>query len=220
VGQGFAQHVGQALARALARHLHQAQLREAADRGARAVARELLAELGQHGLLVLLARHVDEVDDDDAAQVAQAQLPRDGAGGLEVGLEDGVVEVARADEAAGVDVHRGQRLGLVDDQVAAALEVHAPRQRAHDLLLDAEQVEDRPLAACTAAAWPPPRACRSGRTGLQRVVLHLRVDADGLRLLVGQVAQHALGQAQVLVQQVPAARFARARGSCAQALRR
>jgi hypothetical protein len=28
---------------------------------------------------VLLAHHVDEVDDDDAAQVAQAQLPRDGA---------------------------------------------------------------------------------------------------------------------------------------------
>jgi hypothetical protein len=49
---------------------------------------------------VLLARHVDEVDDDDAAEVAQAQLARDRARGLEVGLEDRVVEVARADEAA------------------------------------------------------------------------------------------------------------------------
>jgi hypothetical protein len=28
---------------------------------------------------LVLARHVDEVDDDDAAQVAQAQLARDGA---------------------------------------------------------------------------------------------------------------------------------------------
>jgi hypothetical protein len=107
---------------------------------------QLLAEFGQHGLLVLFARHVDEVDDDDAAQVAQPQLPRDGAGGFEVGLEDGVVEVARADEAAGVHVHRGQRLGLVEDDVAAALQVHAPRQRTFDLFLDAEQVEDRPLA--------------------------------------------------------------------------
>jgi hypothetical protein len=39
--------------------------------------------------------HVDEVDDDDAAEIAQAQLARDGLRGLEVGLEDGVVEVAR-----------------------------------------------------------------------------------------------------------------------------
>ena len=29
----------------------------------------------------------------------------------------------RADEAAGIDVDRGHRLGLVDDQVAAGLEV-------------------------------------------------------------------------------------------------
>jgi hypothetical protein len=45
--------------------------------------------------------------------------------GFEVGLEDGVVEVAHADEAAGVDVDGGHRLGLVDDQVAAGLEVDA-----------------------------------------------------------------------------------------------
>jgi len=45
---------------------------------------------------VVLALHVDEVDDDDAAQVAQAQLPRDRLRGLQVGLEDRVVEIARA----------------------------------------------------------------------------------------------------------------------------
>jgi hypothetical protein len=42
--------------------------------------------------------HVDEVDDDDAAQVAQPQLARDGVRRFEVGLEDRVVEVARADK--------------------------------------------------------------------------------------------------------------------------
>ena len=51
--------------------------------------------VGQHGLLVVFARHVDEVHDDDAAQVAQAQLARNGLRGLQVGLEDGVVEIAR-----------------------------------------------------------------------------------------------------------------------------
>jgi hypothetical protein len=48
----------------------------------------------EHGVLVLFVFHVDEVGDDDAAQVAQAQLAGDGLRRLEVGLEDGVVEVA------------------------------------------------------------------------------------------------------------------------------
>ena len=69
--------MGERLARALPRHLDQAELREAADRDLGAVARELLLQLGEHRRLVLLARHVDEVDDDDAAEVAQAQLARD-----------------------------------------------------------------------------------------------------------------------------------------------
>ena len=85
----------QRFARALARHLHQAQLREAVDRDARAVARQRLLQLGQHRIAVLRVLHVDEVDDDDAAQVAQAQLARDRLRRFEVGLEDGVVEIAR-----------------------------------------------------------------------------------------------------------------------------
>jgi len=63
-------------------------------------------------------------------------LPRDGLRGLEVGLEHRVVERTHADEAAGVDVDRGQRLGLVEDQVAPALQVDAAVQRALDFLLD------------------------------------------------------------------------------------
>jgi hypothetical protein len=105
-----------------------------------------LRNSAEHGVAVFGALHVDEVDDDDAAQVAHAQLAGDGLGGLEVGLEDGVVEVARADEAAGVHVDGGHRLGLVDDQVAAGLEVDAAGQGLLDLVLDAVQVEQRALA--------------------------------------------------------------------------
>jgi hypothetical protein len=64
---------------------------------------------------------------------------------FQVGLEDGVVEVAAADEAAGVDVDGGHRFGLVDDQVAARLQVHR-RPRALDFLFHAVQVEQRALA--------------------------------------------------------------------------
>ena len=134
--------MGEGFARALARHLHQPQLREAVDRDPRAVARQGLPEFGQHRVAVLLRVHVDEVDDDDAAEVAQPELPRDRLRGLEVGLEDGVVERAPRDEAAGVHVDRGERFGLVDDEVAAALEIHAPGQRLLDLLLHREEVEE------------------------------------------------------------------------------
>jgi len=68
--------------------------------------------------LVLLVVHVDEIHDDDAAEVPQPQLPGDRLCCFEVGLEDGVVEITAADEAAGVHVHRGQCLSLVDDQIS------------------------------------------------------------------------------------------------------
>ena len=64
----------QRLAGALARHLDQAQLREAVDGEARPVALQRPVELGQHRGPVIGLLHVDEVDDDDAAEVAQPQL--------------------------------------------------------------------------------------------------------------------------------------------------
>ena len=144
--------------------------------------------------------HVDEVDDDDAAQVAQPQLARNGQGRFQVGLEHRVVEVARADEAAGVDVDGGQRLGLVDDQVAAGLQIHPSAQRLGDFLIDVEQIKNRALA-------PVVRQARRGgghellAEGQQGVELLARIDADRLRGLARQITQHALQQVQVFVQQ-------------------
>src|SRR5690606_15769419 len=98
---GFEQQVRQRLAGALARHLDQAERREAVDARLGAVAGQRLAQFLKHLLAVLATRHVDEIDDDDAAEVAHAQLARDRVRGLEVGAEDRVVEVAPADVAAG-----------------------------------------------------------------------------------------------------------------------
>jgi len=72
--------------------------------------------------------HVDEVEDDDSAKVAQPQLARDHLCGFQVGLEYRVVESAATDEAAGIDVDGGQRLGLVDDEIAALREGYAAGQ--------------------------------------------------------------------------------------------
>src|SRR5205085_2679311 len=100
---------------------------------------------------------------------------------FEVGLEDRVVEIARTDEATGVDVDRRQRFRLVDDQVATRLQLHAPRQRARDLFFDAEEIEDRPLAAVVLELRDRGRRVDAAK-GLQRVELHLRIDADRLGL--------------------------------------
>src|SRR5690606_15072485 len=80
----LAEHLLEALAGALAGHLHQAQLGDADDVGLGVVPLQLLLQGAQHLALMLLVHHVDEVDDDDPAQVAQAQLAGDGGGGLEV----------------------------------------------------------------------------------------------------------------------------------------
>jgi hypothetical protein len=94
----------------------------------RVVAGQRLVEFVEHGLLVLLVLHVDEVDNDDAAEVPQPELAGDGDCRFQIGLENGVVEIAHADETAGVHVDGGHRLGLVDDQVAARFQVDAARQ--------------------------------------------------------------------------------------------
>ena len=121
---------------------------------------------------------------------------------LEVGLEDGVVEVAAADEAAGVDVDRGQRLGLVDDQVAAGLQRRRgapaparsrPRRRA-----------GRTAAArrCSASMRSAQRwACTRGRTPACAAKVSRESTSMRVGVVVDEVAQHAQRQGQVLVEQ-------------------
>ena len=95
---------------------------------------------------VLALVHVDEVDDDDAAEVAQTNLANDLGDGVEVGLDDGVFEASGlADELAGVDVDRDEGFGLVDDDGAAGLEPDLGAQRLVDLFGDAELLEERRL---------------------------------------------------------------------------
>ena len=92
-----------------------------------------------------LARHVDKIDDDYAADIAQPQLLHHLVGRFQVGLEDGVILILLADEAPGVHVDRGQRFGLIEHQVAARLEPYLAVERALDLRLDIEPVEYRLL---------------------------------------------------------------------------
>ena len=102
-------------------------------------------ERGHHFFAIAPLFHIDEIENDDAAQIAQADLAHDFLHGFEVGFDDGVLEPrgAAADVLAGVHVDGHQRFGVVDDDVAAGLEPHLGPQRLVEFLLDAELLEDR-----------------------------------------------------------------------------
>ena len=118
-------------------------MRDAADLDARAVVAQRVLHAPLDRAVVALLVHVDEVDDDQPGEVAQPKLPRDFLGRLAVGLERGVLDVVLARRAAGVDVDRDQRLGLVDHDVAAGAQLHGRREHRVELALDAVAREDR-----------------------------------------------------------------------------
>ncbi len=137
----------------LARHLDEPERRDLDDVRLRAVALELRAQRLLDRLPVLGIRHVDEVDDDDPADVAQPELADDLLHGLEVVLDDRVLEptlralAARADEPARVHVDDGERLRVVEDEVAAGGQVDTAIERRADLGIDAGGLEERRLLA-------------------------------------------------------------------------
>src|SRR5688572_3252913 len=142
------QHAPEALPRPLARHLDQAELADAVERGLRLVLDQSRLQRPPDLLAVAVLLHVDEVEDHQAADVPEAQLVGDLLHGLEVRLERRLLQVlaALADVTAGVHVDRRERFGLIDDQRPAARQRHLAAQGAPDLVLDAVGVEDR-LAA-------------------------------------------------------------------------
>ena len=131
----------------LAGHLDQAERGDLGDLVLGPVAAEALEEAADDEVAVALEDHVDEVDDDDAADVAQPELADDLLGRLDVVLGDRLLEVAaRADELAGVDVDDGHRLGAVDDQRAAGRQPDLAVHRLGDLLVDPVVGEEVVLA--------------------------------------------------------------------------
>jgi rhodanese-related sulfurtransferase len=120
---GRRQRAFERLLDALASDGDQAKVVELKNLRRSAIVLQLLFERGHHTVAVLALVHVDEVDDDDAAKVAQANLTNDLGDGIEVGLDDGVLEPCRlADVLARVDVDGDESLGLVDDDRAAGLQ--------------------------------------------------------------------------------------------------
>ena len=79
---------------ALARQFHQAEARDLAELHAGAIQLHRITQFVFHLTLMLGRLHVDEVDDHQATQVAQAQLAGNFFGRFKVGVEGGCLDVA------------------------------------------------------------------------------------------------------------------------------
>src|SRR5215218_6029157 len=145
-GAGLREAVEQAARDALAGHLDQAEGRHLHDLALGLVPDQGGPEAVDHGLLVALEQHVDEVDDDDAADVAQAELADDLVGRLQVVGDHRLLEVGLADELAGVDVDDRHGLGAVDHDRAARGQPDLALQGLVDLLDHPVVLEHRQLA--------------------------------------------------------------------------
>ena len=128
---------------ALTGHFQQAEARDATDLNAGAVGFQGFADFLFHGALVLGRGHVDEVDHDQAADVAQAQLASDLFGRFQVGLQGSFFDVAAFGGARRVDVDGHQGFGRVDDDGAAGWQFHFTLEGGFDLAFDLEAVEQR-----------------------------------------------------------------------------
>ena len=123
-------------AQPLARQLHQPEARNLAglDPCSIVVQRVLAALLDL--ALVLRAFHVDEVDDDQPAEVAQAHLAGHLVGRFKIGAKRGFLDVGALGGSGRIDVDRNQRFGVVDHDRAAGGQGHQPRIGGFDLMLD------------------------------------------------------------------------------------
>src|SRR6516164_3823778 len=85
---GPEQLIFQTLAGSLPGHLHQPELGNFQNIGAHLVSFERLLERVVDLLSVRFLLHIDEIDNDDTADISQAQLTHDFLGSLEVGFEN------------------------------------------------------------------------------------------------------------------------------------
>ncbi len=130
----------------MAGHFDEAEGAGAENFGAGPIAADGIVQRTFDVAAVAFLAHIDEVVHDDAAEVAEAELAGDFAGGDLVELVGRILGGAIGAEAAAVDVDGDEGLGLVDDERAAAFERHLPLVDEGDLLIEIVLVKQR-LAA-------------------------------------------------------------------------
>ena len=97
-------------------------------------------------LLVLPAFHVDEIANDQTANIAQPKLTRDFICRLQICLQNCFFDIAPTFVPAGIHINRDQGFSLVNHNIAAAPQPDLPMKSVVDLLLHAVTFENRRCA--------------------------------------------------------------------------
>ena len=135
--------LAEAGAQPLAGQFQQAEAGDTAQLNTGTVRFQRVAHAVFHFALIARRAHVDEIDHDQAADVAQAQLAGDLFRRFQVGLQRGFLDVGALGGARGVDVDGHQRFGGIDDDGAAGGQLHFTFEGGLDLRLDLVTGEQR-----------------------------------------------------------------------------
>ncbi len=127
----------------LARQLEQAELGNPAELNPGTIQLQRFPQLVFDIALVPARFHVDEIDHHQATQVAQPQLPRHFGRSLHVGVERGLFDIRALGCPCRIDIDRGQRLGVIDDDRTARGQAYAALVAILDLGLDLEARKQR-----------------------------------------------------------------------------
>ena len=200
------EHAG---AQSLPAHFHQAEAGNAADLDARTIVLERflhrLLDLARVGVVLL----VDEVDHHETGHVAQAQLAGDLARGFEIGVQRSLLDIVLLGGAPRVNIDRDQRLGRVDHQIAARFELDHGIVHRLELVFRAIALEQRHRVRIL---LNPPRVAGHQQLHelLGRLVAVLALDHDFLDLAIVDVADRALDEIAIRMDQCGRARRQRA----------
>ena len=185
---------------ALAAHFHQAELTDCAKLHTSTVLTQGIAQAVFNVAAVAAFVHVDKVDHDQATQVTQAHLARHFVSGFQVSAGGGFFDVATANSAGGVHVHRHQSLGMVNHNRAAARQLHGAGVGGLDLVLDLEAAEQRRVVAIAFDAGGMLR--HHVRHELLCLLVHIIcVDQNIANISVEIIANRTNHQARFLVNQ-------------------
>jgi len=187
-------------AQALTAHFHQAKAGNAAHLNPRTVVFQRILHRLFDFADVARIFHVDEVDHHQTGHIAQAQLAGDFPGRFKVGVKRGRLDPVFLGRTAGVDVDRNQRLGRVDDQIAARFELHHRIIHRAQLIFGAITLEQRDGIGI---GFHPARMAghQHFHEGLGRFVAILAFDHDFFDVAVVDVADCALDQIAVRMDQ-------------------
>jgi hypothetical protein len=114
---GFAERFQKSQAQFLSRHLHETQTGYFGNLVLGAIATEALHQTLHDKIPVRFQHHVDEVDDDNATDIAQPKLANNFFGRLNVVLGDGFFQVSPgAHKLPRIHIDHGHRFGAINHQ--------------------------------------------------------------------------------------------------------